>query len=142
MAGYNTPRIAEVVATLLVDDPICTVLVVEDESFVSMVVVEELESEGCHVIEASSGEVALTHLNNGHAVDVVFTDIRLGGDVDGWDVAEAFRKEDPTTGVIYTSGRGVEQQREVPGSLFYGKPYKPAEIVGACLQLAKDRALH
>ena len=34
----------------------------------------------------------------------MFTDIQLGGQLNGWDVAEAFRRAYPQIRVIYTSG--------------------------------------
>jgi CheY-like chemotaxis protein len=116
------------------------VLVVEDEWFVSMTVVDELESKGCHVLEAASGEDALAYLSRGHAVDVVFTDIRLGGRIDGWDVAEAFREQDPYIGVIYTSGQTLDERHDVSGSLFYRKPHQPDEVADACCWMAEARA--
>jgi CheY-like chemotaxis protein len=56
-----------------------------------------LESEGCAVLEAANGEEAVAYLENGHMIDVVFTDIRLGLGLNGWDVGEAFRAERPAS---------------------------------------------
>jgi len=63
------------------------VLVVEDDSLLRCVVVQELRCAGCEVLEASTGEDALARLHAGRRIDVVFTDIQLAGRLSGWDVA-------------------------------------------------------
>lgn len=109
-------------------------LVVEDEFLVRDLVVEELTSTGVEVTEASSGEEALRILADGLAFDILITDIRLGGDVDGWQVAEAVRAVSPTMPVIYVSGFS-QTQRPVPGSVFHAKPFRLCAIVADVLKL-------
>ena len=69
-------------------------------------------------------------------IGVVFTDIQLGGQLNGWDVAEAFRKAYPDICVIYASGRYHDAERRVPGSTFFTKPYIPGDIVDAIAEAA------
>src|SRR4051794_16516394 len=59
-------------------DPTLSVLVVEDESLVLAWIAGWLESKGCIVLGAGAAEAALAYLGNGHAIDAVVTDIRLG----------------------------------------------------------------
>ena len=66
---------------------------------------------------------------------MVFTDINLAGMVNGWDVADCFRIGRPNAPVLYASGKAIDRQRCVPGSVFFAKPYDSAEIVEACEQL-------
>jgi CheY-like chemotaxis protein len=67
------------------------VLVCEDDSLVRMVIVDYLTDNGCTVIEAGSGEDAVGFIDGpDQQLDVLFTDIRLGGTLYGWDVAETF----------------------------------------------------
>jgi two-component system, OmpR family, response regulator len=113
------------------------VLVVEDEWFVRLVIVDFLTSLGHTIIEAESGEAALAVLQQRDGLDVLFTDIRLGGKVNGWDVAEAFRASHPDLPVIYTSGAAIRPERPVPGSLFFAKPYDPQKVHAAFLDLAE-----
>lgn len=114
-----------------------TVLVVEDEWFVRAEIAERLRDAGFDVLEADSGERAVEVAQNGHAVDVVFTDIRLGGPLNGWDVGEAFRSARPEVGVIYASGAVIEPPREVEESRFFAKPYDPSAVVAACRALGE-----
>jgi len=108
------------------------ILVVEDEYFVRANIVCELLESGFAVIEADSAEGALALLHYGHRVDVLFTDIRLNGPGTGHDVADAFRALCPGGAVIYTSGQSIDPRRCVPGSLTFGKPYRPEDVIAAC----------
>src|SRR4051812_8336468 len=109
-----------------------TVLVVEDEPLTRMTIVEFLRSSGCDVIEAASGEKAVEVLQRRNGIDVVFTDIQLGGMLDGWDVGETSRVTHPMIPVVYTSGAALVGDRSVAGSRFFNKPYEPATILAAC----------
>ena len=111
-------------------------LLVEDEWLICSVIASYLRSNGWEVLEASSGEEAFSYLEkNATRVDVLFTDIRLGGRLTGWDVADAFRASYPEIGVVYASGNAIEPSRVVPGATFFPKPYAPEVILTAC----KDR---
>jgi len=68
-----------------------SVLVVEDETIIRTWIAYFLEEEGCSVLQAASGDTAVTYLRDGHTIDVVFTDIRLGNGPDGWDVGDSRR---------------------------------------------------
>jgi CheY-like chemotaxis protein len=109
-----------------------SVLVVEDETIIRAWIVQCLEEEGCSVLEAASGDTAVTYLRDGHTIDVVFTDIRLGNGPDGWDVAEEARKARPEIRVVYTSANVAAPRRDVAGSIFIAKPYDPSAVLKAC----------
>ena len=81
-----------------------TILVVEDEPLLRLMIVDFLRSSGCGVVGAASGEAAVEVLQLRDGIDVVFTDIQLAGTLDGWDVGETSRATHPTIPVIYTSG--------------------------------------
>jgi CheY-like chemotaxis protein len=113
------------------------ILVVEDEPILRADVAGCLTDAGCVVLEAASGEDALSMLARNPQIDALFTDIRLGDSVNGWDVAEAFRASHGARPVIYTSGNATSPARPVEGSLFFAKPYAPTEIFNACRLLAQ-----
>ena len=115
-----------------------SVLVLEDEFLVRLVIVDHLRDHGCRVVEAETGEEAITILTaKDPAIDVLFTDIQLNGSkLSGWDVADAFRSSQPQAPVIYASGHPVQAERKVKGSLFFSKPYRPDEVLKACQSLA------
>lgn len=115
------------------------VLVVEDEWLVREAIVQYLQAAGCVVLEAASGEDALSVLDHEQAIDVLLTDIRLNGSMNGWEVGEAFRRRHGDMPVIYASGHSVQPPRQVPGSLFFNKPYNPSDILNACQRLTEAR---
>lgn len=87
-----------------------------------MELADALTDAGWDVTEAGTGEAALDYLESGYRFDLVVTDIRLPGPVDGWTVAERFRAADPHITVIYCSGNPLNGERQVPNSTFLPKP--------------------
>jgi DNA-binding NtrC family response regulator len=101
--------------------------------------VNSLCEEGLDVIPASNGEGALAWCKR-RIADVLVTDIRLPGKVDGWQIAERCREHDPNLPVIYATGFSPVEARPVPGSLSLHKPYQPDNIINAVKTLsARDR---
>src|SRR5256885_15160657 len=115
--------------------PPLVILVVEDETLIRDLVVTHLRDAECVVLEANTGERAVQFLDQVESLDVVFTDIRLNGSMNGWDVGEAFRAARDDFPVIYTSGQLVEPRRPVPGSVFFEKPYQPPDVLDACKRI-------
>ena len=107
------------------------VLVVEDEWLLRDSMVQELEGAGYRILEADAAETALDLLQAGYPVDVLVTDIDLGGALSGWDVAEAFRAQSEAVTVIYVSGSAGDRSRQVPGSQFIDKPCAGGQVLDA-----------
>ena len=120
--------------------PARVALVVEDEWIVRNNIVNELRESGWTVVETATGEEALALLAD-REVDVVLTDIQLAGAMTGWDVARAARGARPNLPVIYASANASDPLRRVEGSLFFGKPYDPEQIVEACQSGTSLRAI-
>ena len=114
------------------------VLVVEDDSLIREIVVEALQDAGFDVIQARDGEEALTWCRQ-RVADVLITDIRLPGRIDGWEIAERCREHDPSLPVIYATGFSPVEARPVPGSLTLSKPYHPERVVQAVKDMGKER---
>ena len=98
-----------------------TVLVVDEEPIILDMISEELTRE--------TSEAALSIIESDRRVDLLFTDIWLPGELDGWRLAETAREKRPKLAVIYVTGYTVERGKGVPGSVFLKKPYRPSEIV-------------
>ena len=90
------------------------ILVVEDDQLIRELLVEALREEGYDVVHASNGEQALEWCKR-QAADVLVTDIKLPGKVDGWQIAERCREHDPALPVIYATGFSPIAPRPVPG---------------------------
>jgi CheY-like chemotaxis protein len=105
------------------------VLIVEDEWIVRETIADEFRTAGWHVLESSTAEDAIELVRTGRPVDVIFTDIQLAGELNGWDIGEQSRDLRDDITIIYTSGNAVDRSRRVDGSLFFDKPYRAKAIV-------------
>jgi hypothetical protein len=76
--------------------------------------------------------------NSRTSIDMVITDINLGGSASGWDVAEYFRTVRPDVPVVYTSEKSADAGRCIAGCVFVPKPYRHSDILDACQRLARS----
>ena len=81
-----------------------TILVVEDEPMLRLVLGEVLARLGYDVLEAPSGEAAQKLFDGDHRIDVLFTDIMLGRGINGVELAAWTRAHHPGTRIAYTTG--------------------------------------
>ena len=81
-----------------------TVLVVDDEPTVRMLVTEVLTDLGYVAIEASDGEEALRVLQIDHRIDLLITDVGLPGGMNGRQLADAGRMLRPELKVLFITG--------------------------------------
>ena len=81
-----------------------TVLVVDDEPSVRMLVIEVLEELGHTAIEAADGAAGVKALRSGARIDLLVTDIGLPGGMNGRQVAEAGRAARPGLKVLFITG--------------------------------------
>jgi CheY-like chemotaxis protein len=80
------------------------ILVVEDDDTVRKAVASRLESLGYAVLEAKTGPKAITMLQSGAPIALVFSDIIMPGGMTGYDLAEWVRSMRPELKVVLTSG--------------------------------------
>lgn len=113
-------------------------LVVEDEWLVRLDIVESLERAGFEVREAESAEDALLLIAELRP-HVLVTDIRLAGTLDGWALAEEYRRSHPGGGVVYASANVALTSRQVDGSFFFSKPVLMSALVEACRGLCNEQ---
>jgi PAS domain S-box-containing protein len=81
-----------------------TVLVVDDEPTVRMLVTEVLNDMGYSAIEAKDGVEGLRVLQSNQRVDLLVTDIGLPGGIDGRQLGEAARACRPGLRVLFITG--------------------------------------
>jgi CheY-like chemotaxis protein len=120
-----------------------TVLVVEDEVFVRMVISDYLRSCGYKVIEAANADEALVVLQHLEiTVDVVFSDIEMPGSMGGFELAKWVRTHRPEVEVILTGNvpRAAEAASELCESGPLPKPYEPQIAADRIQQLMALRA--
>jgi CheY-like chemotaxis protein len=113
------------------------VLVVEDEALISNMITDSLVDGGFAVHAVASAEEALRYLSSGSAVDVLFTDINLAGEMDGSMLAQRARVLRPDLPIVFASGRWnlLDKLRAVPRSIVLAKPYSPLHALSVVQRL-------
>jgi len=81
-----------------------TVLIIDDEPAIRMLVTETLEEHGYRVVEAHDGPSGLRLLNSELRVDLLITDVGLPGGLNGRQVADAARTQRPGLKVLFITG--------------------------------------
>jgi len=104
------------------------VLLVEDEPLVREMASEDLAEAGFTVTPASDGDEALAILREGGAFDPLFTDIRMPGATDGWDLAREAMRMIPGLRVIYATGFGEAGEGLSASECYVRKPYNLADL--------------
>jgi CheY-like chemotaxis protein len=118
-----------------------TVLLVEDEVLVRMLMRDILEDAGFHVIEAANAWVALNWLEAGEDVQVLFTDVHMPPGIDGLELARRVHERWPDVGLVITSGLARPRGDEIAGQgTFIAKPCRPEWVVQAIEQAATGAA--
>ena len=80
-----------------------TVLVVEDEPLVRMLIIDVLEELNYTALEAASGDAALPILQSGRRIDLLVTDVGLPG-MNGRQLAELARGLRPELKILFVTG--------------------------------------
>jgi CheY-like chemotaxis protein len=106
-----------------------TVLVVEDEVLIRLMIADELRNAGFHVLEASNAEDAWTVLESPLSVHVLFTDIHLPGRMNGVALANLAHERFPKLKLVLTSSRLPEGGVRDVVDAFIPKPYDLAAVV-------------
>jgi CheY-like chemotaxis protein len=115
------------------DSDSASLLIVEDEPFVAMSLVEVLEEGGYQVSVCSTGFDALNYIEMEDGLLGIVTDIRLGEGPDGWEIARRAREHFPAAHVIYITGDSANEflSEAVPRSVLLQKPFPLQKFVSA-----------
>jgi CheY-like chemotaxis protein len=109
-----------------------TILVVEDEAFIRLDVVEHLRSDGFFVFEAANADQAIAILRSQANIRILFTDVDMPGSMNGLKLAAAVRDRWPPVKIIVTSGHRIVVAGDMPeGSVFFSKPYSEGAVIAS-----------
>lgn len=100
-----------------------SILVVEDDALLRLMVADFLRDAGYAVIEARSAAEAISTVERAIDVDLVFSDVQMPGDADGLDLARWLQAHRPDVPVILTSGVYLSAEEGV-----IPKPYDIADV--------------
>jgi CheY-like chemotaxis protein len=111
-----------------------TVLVVDDEPTIRMLVTEVLEDLGYTAIEAADSVAGLKVLQSDVRIDLLVTDVGLPGGMNGRQMAEAGLVKRPDLKVLFITGYAensiLNQGHLMPGMAVMTKPFA-VEALGA-----------
>jgi DNA-binding NtrC family response regulator len=109
-----------------------TILVVEDEFFIRMSAVATFEDAGFLVHEAQNSAEALEILSRHSETNVLMTDVRMPGLMDGLALVAQVQIDHPAIRSIVVSGNASAEQARNAGAFgFVAKPYLAKTIVQA-----------
>lgn len=113
--------------SLTMSATLSTILVVEDDAIVRMLIVDVLEELDYKVLEADGSEQALEILvDTASHIDLMMTDVGLPG-MDGRELALEARKMRPELPILFASG--YAESIDVPdGMHVIGKPFSIDEL--------------
>ena len=109
------------------------ILLVEDDILVRLSTAELLRDEGYVVLEAVNAREALALLETGHPVDLVMTDVRMPGEMDGLKLSFAVKELRANLPVMLFSSH-LPDDGPHSGDAFLQKPYQPEQL----FNLVKD----
>ncbi len=116
-----------------------TILLVEDDEGVRAYAVGILQEAGYRVVAVGDGPAAFDALDVIDRVDLLFTDVVLGGEMNGRQVAEKFGRLRPHVPVLFTTGYTrnaiVHHGRLDAGVNLLNKPYTSQELTEKVRQL-------
>ncbi|MEG3089780.1 response regulator [Sphingomonas sp. PB4P5] len=105
--------------------PTPVILVVEDEWLIRLALVDLLRERGRQVIEATNGAEAIDLIQSGASIDLIFTDVRMPGPVDGLALLNFARHALPGVPVIVSSGHlRPTLALQAGAARFVSKPYQ------------------
>lgn len=120
-----------------------TVLMVEDEVLIRMVISQYLRECGYRVIEAANADEALIVLQEPELrVEVVLSDVEMPGSMDGFGLSRWVRQNRQGLEVILVSGpqRAADAAADLCESgPMLSKPYEPEIVVDRIRRLLADR---
>jgi PAS domain S-box-containing protein len=120
-----------------------TVLVVDDEPTVRMLVTEVLEDHGYSAIEAADSVSALKVLRSDVRIDLLITDVGLPGSMNGRQMADAAREARPGLRVLFITGyaenAAIGKSPLQPGMQVLSKPFSMDKLASSIRMLIAGR---
>jgi len=109
-----------------------TVLIVEDDALVRKYVVTQVASLGYTTLEAANAAEALTIIDDGAGIDLLFTNVIMPGAMNGRQLVDEALKRRRSLKTLFTSGYTenaiIHHGRLDPGVLLLAKPYRKPEL--------------
>jgi len=134
--------VADIIAFPQDDQRKHTVLIVDDEPAIRGFLYDYLSECGFNPLAVESADEAIKLLENGYAIDLVFSDVRMPGTMDGYGLARWVMTNRPGLPVLLASGDlgKTNAARELVGAEILPKPYDFDLVVRKMHAVLNDRA--
>lgn len=109
-----------------------TILVAEDEVLIRMAASDFLRHYGYRVLEAANALEVQALFKAGEPIEVVFSDVNMPGEMNGFDLAEWVYRQYPDVKVILTSGAARATDADTP---LLQKPYDHDDLLARIKKL-------
>ena len=121
-----------------------SILLVEDELLIRMALVQHLEECGYTVLEAENAAEAIKLLLVHSEIAVVFTDVKMPGEMDGMGLAKWVIDNKPGIAVMVASGHAAKDtvMKELCGAHAFSKPYNYEELTTHIREVIQSRRLN
>lgn len=118
---------ADVITSPDPQDRTPTILIVDDEVLIRLALSDFLQERGFKIVEAANAAEAVEIIGRGNVkVDLVFSDVRMPGEMDGIGLANWVRENHSDTPVFLASGdigKTNAAHRLCTEEPFFAKPY-------------------
>lgn len=115
-----------------------TVMIVEDEILIRMALADAIIDEGYRVFQAVNADEALVILRSREQIDLVVTDVRMPGSIDGLGLVTKLRENWPKIKILLVSGHLSEVQMKNVADAAFVKPYRHSVVIKCIDNLLKD----
>jgi DNA-binding NtrC family response regulator len=115
-----------------------TILVVEDEILIRLLIAEELRKAGFVVLEAANADEAMAILQTSVPVDLIITDIQMPGSIDGEKFAALAHSTWPEIKIVILSAHAPKWPASTIIHSFIGKPFNSDRLVARIKELLKN----
>lgn len=119
-----------------------TVMVIEDDGAVRMIVLDELGELGYHTLEAMDGPSAIPLLESPRRIDLLITDVGLPG-MNGRQIAEIARQHRPELRVLFMTGYAESAASRsdflAPGMEMIAKPFAMDDLAARIRDMLDDK---
>jgi DNA-binding response OmpR family regulator len=112
------------------DNDAKTIMMVEPDVVIRMIIAEHLRECGYRVIEGVAAQDVWAVLDSGRRIDIVLADVKLAGQDDGFSLARRIRQTRSDIDVILTSGiaSAAQESHDLCEDGPIKKPYEPRDI--------------
>jgi CheY-like chemotaxis protein len=121
-----------------------TILLVDDEATVRMLVMETLEENNYRVLDAADALSALRILESRQRIDFMITDVGLPGGMNGRQLAEAARMMRKDLKILFITGYAENATRGIwqlePGMEILAKPFPMTALANKVREMLEGPA--